>query len=164
MAATWKAGFTDIPTKVLINNILPLCEVKDVLSLGRTNNFFALIASDEAFWKRKLGADYNFTRSGTARTSGRKFIYQRLRNPRVFVWGCVTFSFCYAVRHSFICRSIHACSPDRNHSEQGTWVNLGCHSFQTRDPRVFLFQSNFAFQVSVWSAWQRVKRQYRVHF
>ena len=111
MAATWRIGFTDIPAKVLINNILPLCEVKDVLSFGCTNNFFALIASDEAFWKRKLAVDYNFTGSETTRTSDRKFIYQRLRNPRVFVWGCVTFSFYYSTRRSFVCRCIHACLP-----------------------------------------------------
>ena len=162
MAATWRIGFTDIPAKVLINNILPLCEVKDVLSFGCTNNFFALIASDEAFWKRKLAVDYNFTGSETTRTSDRKFIYQRLRNPRVFVWGCVTFSFYYSTRRSFVCRCIHACSPDRNHSEKGTWASLGCHGFQTQNPRMFLFRSNFIFQASAWSAWQRVKRQCRV--
>ena len=151
MATTWSAGFTDIPAKVLINNILPLCEVKDVLSLGCTNNFFALIAGGEAFWKRKLAVDYNFTGSGTARTSGQKFIYQRLKNPRVFVWGCVTFSFCYSMRRLFFCRCIHARSPDRNHSEKGTWANLGCHSFQIQHPHMFLFQLNSTFQASVWS-------------
>jgi len=89
--AAQRTGIADTPVELLIDNILPFCEVKDVLSLGRTNKFFALIAADDMFWKRKLAIDYNFTGSETARTSGWKFIYQRLRNPRVFVWGCVIF-------------------------------------------------------------------------
>ena len=93
--ATQRTGIADTPVELLIDNILPLCEVKDVLSLGRTNKFFALIAADDMFWKRKLAIDYNFTGSETARTSGWKFIYQRLRNPRVFVWGCVIFLIFY---------------------------------------------------------------------
>ena len=83
-----------------MDNILPICETQDVISLGCTNKFFALVATD-MFWRRKLAVDYNFTGSGTARTSGWKFIHQRLGNPRVFVWGCVAFSFCYDVRGSF---------------------------------------------------------------
>lgn len=61
--------------------------MKDVFSLGCTNKFFALITTDDTLWKRRLAVDYNFTGSETARTSGWKFIYKRLRNPRVFVWG-----------------------------------------------------------------------------
>ena len=53
MATTWKARITDIPAKVFIDNILPFCEVEDVLSLGSTNNFFASLATDEAFWRRR---------------------------------------------------------------------------------------------------------------
>ena len=78
----------DIPVKVLMDNILPFCETKDVISIGCSNKFFALIATD-MFWRKKLAVEYNFTGSGTTRTSGWKFMYQRLRNSRVFVWGCV---------------------------------------------------------------------------
>ena len=99
MATVWGI-ITDIPTKVLINNILPLCEAKDVLSLGCTNKFFALVAADDAFWRQKVVVDYNFRGSEIARTSGWKFIYQRFRKPQVFIWGCVTLSSCYEV---FIC-------------------------------------------------------------
>ena len=91
---TWTT-ITDIPVKVLTDNILPFCEAEDVISLGCTNKFFALVATNEAFWKRKLAIDYNFPVSGTARTSGWKSIHQGLRNPRVFVWGCVTLFFSY---------------------------------------------------------------------
>ena len=84
-----RTGIADIPVEVLIDNILPFCEVNDVVSLGCTNKFFALVTTDDTFWKRRLVVDYNFTGSDTARTSGWKFIYKRLRNPRVFVWGYV---------------------------------------------------------------------------
>ena len=116
---------TDIPVKVLTNNILPFCEVKDVLSLGRTNKFFALIAADDAFWKLKLAVDYNFTGSETARTSGWKFIYQKLRNPRVFVWGYVAFPSFHVMRHPSVSQCASAYSPNFNRSEMGPGVNLG---------------------------------------
>jgi SCF-associated factor 1 len=87
--APHRTGIADVPVEVLIDNILPFCEVNDVFSLGCINKFFALITTDDTFWKRRLAADYNFTGSDTARTSGWKFIYKRLRNPRVFVWGYV---------------------------------------------------------------------------
>ena len=78
MAALW-TRITDIPSRVLINNVLPFCELEDVLSLGGTNRLFALITADEKFWRQKLADDYNFTGSGTAKTSSWKSIYQRLR-------------------------------------------------------------------------------------
>lgn len=95
--ATRKTGIADIPVELLIDNLLPFCDAKDAFSLGCTNKFFALITTDDMFWKRRLAADYNFTGSETARTSGWKFIYQRLRRPRVFVWG-------YVIFHSFVLR------------------------------------------------------------
>ena len=81
----------DLPTGLLTNRILPFCEGRDMLSLGCTNKFFALIMSDDAFWRRRLAVDYNFTGSETNRTSGWKFIYLRLGKPRLFAWGCVRF-------------------------------------------------------------------------
>ena len=94
-----RTGIADVPVKLFIDTILPFCEAKDVLSLGCTNKFFAVVATDDTFWKRKLAIDYNFTGSETARTNGWKFIYQRLRNPRVFVWGYVIL---YATRRSLL--------------------------------------------------------------
>jgi len=97
-----QARIMDIPINVFTDNILPLCEVEDVISLGCANKFFALVANDETYWKQKLVIDYNFTGSETGRTSDWKFLYQKFRNPRIFVWGCVTCS--------FICQCTHACS------------------------------------------------------
>lgn len=103
--AVQRTGIVDMPVELLIDNILPFCEAKDVFSLGCTNKLFALVTTDDTLWRRKLAVDYNFTGSETARTSGWKFIYQRLRNPRVFVWGCVVFSDATRV---FICPPMHS--------------------------------------------------------
>ena len=81
----------DLPVKLLTNRILPFCEARDMLSLGCANKFFALIISDDAFWRQRLAFDYNFTGSETNRASGWKFIYLKSRKPRLFTWGCVTF-------------------------------------------------------------------------
>ena len=90
--ATQRTGIVDIPVKLLIDNILPFCEAKEMFSLGCTNKFFALVTTNDMFRKQKLVVDYKFMGLETARTSGWKFLYQRLRNPRVFVWGFVIFS------------------------------------------------------------------------
>jgi len=118
---TW-ITITDIPVKVFASNILPFCEVKDVVSLGRTNRFFALVATDETFWKRKLAVDYNFPVSGTARTSRWKFIYQRLRNPRVFVWGCVTLFSYVTVLICLLMRSCMLAGTIQREGQRPTWV------------------------------------------
>ncbi|KAH9992978.1 RCC1/BLIP-II [Russula compacta] len=76
-----------IPVEVFLDNLLPLAEVRDVLSLGSTNKFFAALSADETFWKRKCQTDFNFTSQETARQSGWKNLYRGLRNPRIFVWG-----------------------------------------------------------------------------
>ena len=80
---------TDIPIEVFIDNILPLLPLADLLRLSSTNKFFYLLAADETFWKRKLEVDFNFPSSETARNTGWRFIYRRLANPKVYVWGCV---------------------------------------------------------------------------
>ena len=101
--AAQKTGIADVPVELFIDNILPFCETKDVFSLGCTNKFFALITTDDTFWKRRLAVDFNFTGSETARTSGWKFIYKRLRSPRVFVWGYVISSLlCCGGVHPFV--------------------------------------------------------------
>jgi len=102
MTATWRAIITDIPVKIFTDRILPFFKAKEALSLGCTNKFFALVTTDEAFWRQKVAADYNFTGSETARTSNWKTIYRGFRNPRVFVWGCVIILLCYAGVNSFI--------------------------------------------------------------
>ena len=48
MANMW-ARITDVPVKLFTDYILLFCEVKDALSLGCTNKFFALITTNETF-------------------------------------------------------------------------------------------------------------------
>ncbi|KAG7094062.1 hypothetical protein E1B28_007681 [Marasmius oreades] len=80
-------GLTDLPIELHIDVFLPLLPLRDLLSLGCTNKHFAVLCKDETLWKRKLDRDYNFNGANTARTTGWKFIYLRLTNPRVYVWG-----------------------------------------------------------------------------
>lgn len=86
---TQRAGITDIPVKVFVDNVLPFCEANDVLSLGCTNKLFALVATDETFWRRKLAIDHNFTGWETNKTNGWKFVYQKINKPQLFTWGYV---------------------------------------------------------------------------
>lgn len=76
-----------LPLELLIDSLLPWLELRDLLALARTCRFFALVCSDDTFWKRKTAEEYNFSGAGSARTSGFKHLYRGLRKPRVFVWG-----------------------------------------------------------------------------
>lgn len=146
--ATQSIGIADVPVEVLIDNILPFCEVNDVVSLGCTNKLFAIVTTDDMFWKRRLAIDYNFTGSETARTSGWKFIYKRLRNPRVFVWGYVI-SFISSVTRVLIRSSMRLRAPFSHiHSEKRAMADLAYPTSRRRRFRMSLSQSNFTFQMS----------------
>ena len=120
LPAARKIGITDLPVRLLTDKILPFCEVKDILSLGCTSKFFAVIMSgDGEFWRRKLAIDYNFTGSETNRTSGWKFVYLRLGRPRFFAWGCVRFSSVLLRGRPHICWSTHA-PAKHNNSERSS--------------------------------------------
>ncbi|THV05547.1 RCC1/BLIP-II [Dendrothele bispora CBS 962.96] len=80
-------ALTDIPLEVFIDHLLPLLPISDLLHLTTTCKFFATLCSDETFWRRKLQDEFNFSNAETARTSGWKFIYLRMANPRVYAWG-----------------------------------------------------------------------------
>ncbi|PVF97128.1 RCC1/BLIP-II protein [Serendipita vermifera] len=76
-----------LPQEILTDELLPLLPLKDLLSLFQVSKFFAGIGRDEVFWKRRLQQDFNFTNASNARSSGFKFLYSRLNDPKVFVWG-----------------------------------------------------------------------------
>ncbi|KAL6307246.1 RCC1/BLIP-II [Sparassis latifolia] len=78
---------TDLPVELFLDNILPLLALSDLFRLSCTSRLFYLLASDETLWHRKLQDDFNFTGSETARNTGWKFLYKRLANPKVYVWG-----------------------------------------------------------------------------
>lgn len=77
----------DVPIEVVLDHLLPTLPVSDLLNLGSTNHALYGLTSDETFWHRKLQEDFNFPESETARTTGWKFIYKRLSNPHIYVWG-----------------------------------------------------------------------------
>ncbi len=84
------SAITDLPVELFFNKIFSYLPATDILSLGCTNQFFATIVTDEPFWHKRIREDFNFTGSDTARQSGWKFLYRRLSNMALYVWGCVS--------------------------------------------------------------------------
>ena len=138
MTANWRAVITDIPVEIFTDRILPFFKAEDALSLGCTNKFFALVSTNEAFWRQRLIVDYNFAGSETTRRSNWKVIYQRFsnRNPRVFVWGCVIILLCYTGVNSFICTFllIRPLTTKQSGEPRSTWVSTA-----SKDDRLVLY-------------------------
>lgn len=84
------SAITELPKELFFDEIFSYLPVTDILSLGCTNQFFATVVADEPFWHKRIQEDFNFTGSDTARQSGWKFLYRRLSNPTLYVWGCVS--------------------------------------------------------------------------
>lgn len=80
-------GVADLPVEIFLDCIFTFLPVRDLLNFGATNRFFNSVLSDEAFWHRRIEQDFNFSGSDTARQTGWKFLYKRLSNPDVYVWG-----------------------------------------------------------------------------
>ncbi|KAG8896354.1 hypothetical protein FRB99_008927, partial [Tulasnella sp. 403] len=79
---------SEVPVEVLLDHILPALPLSALLALTCTSKFFALVCSDDTFWKLKLHRDYNFTpNADTARETGWKLIYRGIRKPSVYTWG-----------------------------------------------------------------------------
>nr|GAT45716.1 RCC1/BLIP-II protein [Mycena chlorophos] len=71
-----------MPLELLLDNLLMIMPIESVLQLASTNKFFATLCADELLWQRRLKADFNFSDAGTARTSGWRFIYKNIYNPK----------------------------------------------------------------------------------
>ena len=90
-----------LPIEILQENLIPFLDARDLLHLTCTSKvnvhchvlrsvltviphlqFFSVVCSDDAVWKQKLDADFNFTGAGTARTTGWKVIYRGLHKPK----------------------------------------------------------------------------------
>ncbi|KAI1796783.1 RCC1/BLIP-II [Ganoderma leucocontextum] len=80
-------GIADLPVELFLDGIFTFFPVRDLLNFGAANRFFSTLVSDEAFWHRRIQQDFNFSGSDTARQTGWKFLYKRLSNPGVYVWG-----------------------------------------------------------------------------
>ena len=83
------AGLADLPVELFTDNIFPFLPPRDIVSLGSINKFFHSLYQDEAYWHRRIQEDFNFPSSETARQTGWLFLYQRLSNPKLYVWGSV---------------------------------------------------------------------------
>ena len=68
-----------------------------------TEQELASLCSDDTFWKRRLESDFNFSGAGTARTSGWKFIYRGLFNPR---GAYESYRRIHSAKHNFLCLSL----------------------------------------------------------
>ena len=50
-----------IPIEVFLDHLLPIIDIKDLLSLACTDRFFAELCADDTFWKRRLKDDMNYS-------------------------------------------------------------------------------------------------------
>lgn len=79
---------SELPVELLLDQVLPWLTLQSLAALTCTNKFFAVLCSDDTFWKLKLQRDYNFSlNADTARESGWKIIYRGIRKPAVYTWG-----------------------------------------------------------------------------
>ncbi|KAF9519464.1 hypothetical protein BS47DRAFT_1468626 [Hydnum rufescens UP504] len=76
----------DLPIEVFLDQLFPAIQLSDLLSLSRTCKFFAILCSDDTFWKRKLREDFNYSITD-ARNKGFRLLYRGIRRPHVYVWG-----------------------------------------------------------------------------
>ena len=82
-------GLADLPVELFIDNIFPFLSAHDIVNLGTANKFLYSLIQDEAFWHRRIQEDFNFPSADTARQTGWLFLYKRLSNLQVYVWGYV---------------------------------------------------------------------------
>lgn len=54
-------GLLDLPIELFLDQLLPLIDLPDLLALSKTCKFFAVLCSDDTFWKRKLREDLNYS-------------------------------------------------------------------------------------------------------
>ncbi|TBU47471.1 RCC1/BLIP-II [Dichomitus squalens] len=80
-------GIADLPVELFVDDIFAYLPVRDLLNFGAINRFFNSLVNDEALWHQRIEQDFNFSGADTARHSGWKFLYKRLSNPAVYVWG-----------------------------------------------------------------------------
>ena len=84
------SGLPDLPVELFYDNIFPHLHARDILALGSINRFFHTVSEDDAHWHQRIRTDFNFPSFDTARETGWKFLYQRLSDPKLYVWGCVS--------------------------------------------------------------------------
>jgi SCF-associated factor 1 len=90
------ASLARLPLDIYYDQLLPLLPLDSLIHLSETCKAFDQLVNrepaSESLWRHRIETDLNFPADSTARTSGWKELYRRVRNPRIYVWGCVVFS------------------------------------------------------------------------
>ncbi|KAK6903041.1 hypothetical protein I203_108302 [Kwoniella mangroviensis CBS 8507] len=82
---------TDIPNEVILDHLLPVLQLRDIVSLSAVNRQFNLLTSDPTFWRSKTLSDFTFPTTSHPNTSSSKDwwkrVYLGLLNPKAYLWG-----------------------------------------------------------------------------
>jgi hypothetical protein len=81
------ASLGNLPVDIVLDNLLSCLRIKDVVSLFSVNRAFAEFGKLEAFWIRRLKDDFRFPNPSNGTRFDSIFLYSRLYNPKIFVWG-----------------------------------------------------------------------------
>lgn len=95
MPQTPKANIADVPIELFLSYILLQLPLVDLLSLTCCSKAFVQTCSVESFWRSKVEADLGISPDRFSRRGCTwKRVYERLLRPQLYVWGCVSVTFC----------------------------------------------------------------------
>ncbi|PWZ03556.1 RCC1/BLIP-II [Testicularia cyperi] len=77
----------DLPFSIVVDNLLPLLDNRDLAALRLVSRHARELTDDEVLWKRKTMADFRFPAHATARVGGWRNLYRGLSRPKAYVWG-----------------------------------------------------------------------------
>ncbi|OXM80887.1 SCF-associated factor 1 [Cryptococcus neoformans Bt63] len=81
---------TDLPSEVILEQLLPLLPLKDVLRLSQVNHQLHSLTLDPSYWRHKTTSDFAFSPSSHPPFPSPDWwrrVYFGLLQPRAFVWG-----------------------------------------------------------------------------
>ncbi|KAL0254049.1 hypothetical protein I308_101428 [Cryptococcus tetragattii IND107] len=81
---------TDLPSEVILEQILPLLSLKDILYLSQVNHQLHTLTLDPSFWRSKTTSDFSFSPSSHPPFPSSDWwrrVYFGLLQPRAFLWG-----------------------------------------------------------------------------
>jgi hypothetical protein len=81
------ASLGSLPIDIVLDNLLPCLRIKDVVSLFSVNKAFVDFSKLETFWIRRLKDDFRIPNLPDRTRFDSRFLYSRLYNPKIFVWG-----------------------------------------------------------------------------
>ncbi|KAI8088990.1 regulator of chromosome condensation 1/beta-lactamase-inhibitor protein II [Halteromyces radiatus] len=78
---------TELPTDILLNNILRNLDAPSLTQLSLTSRLFSQLCQDELLWKHLVLEDFHIPLDASFRQMGWKNLYMRLNDSRVYTWG-----------------------------------------------------------------------------